>query len=304
MQSRTKAEQERFGRLLHAYLIPEEFQSLVDSDEPLTLILDRSTAAYPWEMACYRRPRRTVYFGPDLRLTRQFRTLLSSAPGVAPSLNRDLKVLVIADPAPEPTLHLPGARQEGREVVDLLRRVKKDTGLNIEVIDRIGPAECDPIELLALILNDEFDIVHFSGHGVFNEADPSSGGWVFGKDRILSAQEIFRLRRVPRLVFANACFSAVTRGGEPLVADEMNRELAGLAEAFFERGVHNYIGAGWPVDDQPAVEFAKTFYAQALQGETLGDSLAAARQAILHQGSTWGAYQHYGEVNARVVLKS
>jgi CHAT domain-containing protein len=50
----------------------------------------------------------------------------------------------------------------------------------------------------------------------------------------------------------------------------MNRRLAGLAEAFFECGIQNYIGAAWPVDDEPAVEFAKVFYKNALLGETLG----------------------------------
>jgi CHAT domain-containing protein len=105
------------------------------------------------------------------------------------------------------------------------------------------------------------------------------------------------------LVFANACFSAVVREGKAISADEMNRQLAGLAEAFFERGVQNYIGAGWPVEDIPAVEFARVFYEKALTGETLGDALSEARRSILYDGSTWGAYQHYGQVNAKLVIK-
>jgi hypothetical protein len=28
---------------------------------------------------------------------------------------------------------------------------------------------------------------------------------------------------------------------------------------------------------------------------TLGEALQAARRHILYQGSTWGAYQHYGQ---------
>ncbi len=84
-----------------------------------------------------------------------------------------------------------------------------------------------------------------------------------------------------------------------MTSDEMNRRLAGLAEAFFERGIQNYIGAGWPVDDGPAVESATVFYQNALAGETLGDSLAAARTKIKGRGSTWGTYQHDGQVNGR-----
>jgi CHAT domain-containing protein len=195
--------------------------------------------------------------------------------------------------------------------VEVLRQFKGDKKpkdgkpqkdqLDIEVVDRIGATECDPIEILALILNQEFDVVHFAGHGIFDEKAPDKSGWVFGEDRVLSAREIFRARRVPRLVFANACFSAVVRPGEAFARDDTNRQLAGLAEAFFERGIHNYIGAGWPVDDEPAVRFAEIFYKRALDGETLGEALSAARLAILHQGSTWGAYHHYGQAEMPLV---
>jgi CHAT domain-containing protein len=144
-------------------------------------------------------------------------------------------------------------------------------------------------------------VIHFAGHGIFDENSPAHSGWVFGKDCIVSAREIFRARRVPRLVFANAYFSAAVTPGQALTAAEMNRQLAGLAEAFFERGILNYIGTGWPVEDLPAVTFATTFYESVLQGEPLGGALSAARQQILEQGPSWGAYQHYGQVAARLV---
>ena len=83
--------------------------------------------------------------------------------------------------------------------------------------------------------------------------------------------------------------------------DEGNRGLAGLAEAFFERGVQNYIGAGWPVDDEPAAAFAREFYRHALSGKPLGEALAAARECIQDKGPTWGAYQHYGQADASLV---
>jgi CHAT domain len=300
MRATTRPEQEKYGRLLNTYLVPEEFHRLIEDDRPLTLILDRSTAVYPWEMASFRGACGTIFFGPQLRLTRQFRTMLSTPPGVAPAVNRALKVLVIADPAGEPELQLPGARQEGREVVNVLHRFKRHHGLELDIVERIGALECDPVEILALILNEEFDVIHFAGHGVFDENRPAHSGWVFGKDCIVSAREIFRARRVPRLVFANACFSAVVTPGQAL-AVERNRQLAGLAEAFFERGIMNYIGTGWTVEDLPAVTFATVFYERVLHGEPLGDALSAARQRTLEQGPTWGAYQHYGQVAARLV---
>jgi len=269
----------------------------------VTLILDRSSTAFPWEMACFQATGQPAFFGPHLHLTRQFRTMLASAPGITPALNRTLKILVIADPAPEPDWQLPGARREGRTIVEVCEKGRKKDSLQLEVVSRIGAEECDPLEILALLLNEEFDIVHFAGHGVFDEQDPDRSGWVFGEKRILSAREIFRVRRVPRLVVANACFSAVVREGAPLTADEMNLRLAGLAEAFFARGVSNYIGAGWPVADGPAVKFAAEFYRQILAGKTLSFALASARGEVLGEGSTWGAYHHYGQGDATLVAQ-
>jgi hypothetical protein len=334
MAAATKAEQESFGRLLASYLVPEDFQKLIEGGSPLTLVLDAGTALYPWEMAAYHSYRGTCFFGTDLRLARQFRTLLSAPPGLAPALNQSLRVLLIADPAPAP-LQLPGARAEGLAVLRLLEQVRAAWGghLDLKVTARVGAyadrdalrglmtdlrqvgavvesaGPCDALELLSLIVNESYDVVHYAGHGVF---DPDGGrmGWVFDRDCVLSAAEIFRVRQVPRLVFANACHSAEV---EP---DAQRREQVGLAEAFFARGIQNYVGAGWAVDDALATRFAVLFYGQALglrpaaEGEaaagtappaTLGESLAASRRAILHQGSTWGAYQHYGQSSAKLL---
>jgi hypothetical protein len=92
-----------------------------------------------------------------------------------------------------------------------------------------------------------------------------------------------------------------------------------LAEAFFARGIDNYIGAGWQVSDAQAVIFASQFYLQALgvhikpdgieldgaaPPDTLGVALSQARKALLQQsppGKTWGAYQHYGLVNDKLL---
>ena len=300
-ESRGQKDQHKYGKLLHSYVMPEDFQVVIDRT-PLTLVVDRSTAAFPWEMAAFERHGQVVFYGPGRQLTRQFRTTLSGAPGlIVPSLPNRLRVLVIADPAPEAELQLPGAREEGRAVVKILREMKEQQGLDISIEHRIGSNECDPVELLALILSEEFDLIHYSGHGDFDEKNPAKSGWILGKEHVLSARDVFRARRVPRLIFANACFSGVIRSGKPFTLHESNRSLAGLAQAFFERGVQNYIGTGWPVDDAAALEFAKVFYTEALAGAELGIALAEARTKILGQGSTWGAYQHYGQATAKLI---
>ena len=128
--------------------MPQDFHELMDGTVPVRLIVDSTTAAYPWEMACFvARDESTQlrWLGTDLGLSRQFKTLLSAAPGgFTPPLNNRLRVLVIADPAPEPELRLPGARTEGRRIVDALKRMSGQTvgsaKIDVEVEHRIGPA--------------------------------------------------------------------------------------------------------------------------------------------------------------------
>jgi hypothetical protein len=334
----TPQEREAFGAFFANYVVPDDFRKLTEGGGNLTLVVDETTATYPWEMAAHRKYSKTSFLGTTLGLSRQFRTLLSPPPSSPPPLNRFLKVLVIADPAPAP-LSLPQARQEGRtvvEVVDHARRAwqgeyefkvtvrigsHRDEGEVSSLLaglrqlgDWVESAEsCDPLKLALLIVNEQFDVIHYAGHGAF---DPKAGraGWVFDHDCVLSAHEIFRVRQVPRLVFANACFSAVTTD-----RNEQRGQLVGLAQAFFARGIPNYIGTGWQVDDACAQEGARWFYTRVLglgrpaNGETvigtsppatIGDSLLEARRAMLRfnkDSSTWGAYQHYGRISDKLL---
>ena len=300
----TPAEQSQFGRLLYTYLMPEDFRELMDGSVPVRLIVDSTSAAYPWEMACFvgrDQSAKLRWLGTDLGLSRQFKTLLSSAPvGFTPPLNNTIRVLVIADPAPERALQLPGARAEGRRLVEMFKGMngRRVGGDEVEVLvdHRIGPSECEPIEVLAKLLSGDYDIVHFSGHADFDAKNPKMSGWVFGADRILTATDIFRARKVPRLVFANACFSGAVRESNSGDSAGLARGLASVAEAFLERGVPNYIGAGWPVDDQQAVTIAKSFYDSLLNRDGIGRALQQARQSVFQEGfgSSWGAYQLYG----------
>ena len=304
-RSESGKEQEQYGRLLFDYLIPEDFDEVIGDAGSVRLIVDRATASFPWEMACFRSRSDSGgarWLGLDRALTRQFRTMLSRPPGATPPLNEQVRVLVIADPAPEPELQLPYARREGRHVVETLRRLNRPE-LRIDVESRIGSGECDIVEVLALILTGGFDIVHYAGHGDYDPADPMTAGWIFGRDQVVTARDIFRARRVPRLVFANACFSGAIYGGAAHDTLELSHGLATIAQAFFERGVPNYLGSGWPVNDAQAATFAGEFYKGVLGARTLREAISAARGTIYAEarGSTWGAYQLYGNPDDVVV---
>ncbi len=318
-------------------LIPDDFRKLIEGPASVTLEVDGTTAIYPWEMAGYRKFAGPLFLGTNVAISRQFRTMLAPPPTSPPALNNKLSALIIADPATGP-LALRGARREGMAVVEVLQRVQDVWGdqYKIETTLRMGPHDdpnihgqldtlkssnstlidarpCHPLDLAMLLVNEQYDLVHYAGHGMCNAATGQTG-WVFAADCVLSAKEIFRIRQVPRLVFANACFSAVATAN-----GDQRKHMAGLAQAFFGRGIPNYIGAGWEVDDDCAVECARWFYACLLgltgpnknhgiaadaSNAKIGRALRIAREQILAlkpTSSSWGAYQHYGHVGDRLV---
>ncbi|WP_337173034.1 CHAT domain-containing protein [Paludisphaera sp.] len=343
-----REEPETFGLVLSNYLIPEEYRDLLERDPPITLVLDEETARYPWEMAAVRVHGRVRFLGVEPGVTRQFRTLQSIAPGVPPVEGSSPRILVIADTC-DGDLALPSARKEGLTVLKAatLARQARGDELDLRVTLRIGPADptrpplfdewslrqlipgceqvlesvgpCDPLEILSLLLDRRYDVVHYAGHGEFDEAT-SRKGWVFSRDCVLSADEILKVRQVPRLVFANACESSRLDGAGPNAGV---KSRVSLAQAFFARGVPNYIGAAWPVDDVMGQRFAYYFYCRALGIEpagrrgtedaaprllprgpdNLGKAMASARERLIGRDrrATWGAYQHYGQASSSLL---
>ena len=87
-----------------------------------------------------------------------------------------------------------------------------------------------------------------------------------------------------------------------------------LADEFFNLGVRNYVGTALEVNDIGAEPFARALYDGLLAGTgagadgRIGDALLAARLALWKQSNTfgplWAAYQHYGDPNARVGMRS
>ncbi len=288
----TTTDHERFGRLLCAYFFPDALKPVLQKPGGVTLVLDREAAALPWEMACVDGASGTLRFGLDFALSRQLRTQLTSAPAVTPSSADGLRVLVIADPAAGPKQSLPDARREGEAVFELFEEWRRKNKARCRLVRCIGPEDSDPLALLDLLLQGDFDVIHFSGHGTFDAAHPDRSGWVLGDKLVFTAREMFRARRVPRLVFASACWSSALPGKQ---VHDTGRGIVGLAEAFMSMGVENYIGAARPVSSHLSAMLAVDFYRQALDGESFDKALCHARKAIYSAGDgTWGAFQLYG----------
>jgi len=321
--------QEERGRFLEKLLVPKDLEQYLFTSSPLVLMLDLTTARIHWELMAQDEAGKAgtgalgggpeTFLGTCRGLTRQLRTTFAPPPEPPPPPRRMVRVLVVADPAEDAPLA--GAQEEGAEVADLFETynsiARPVTGNCVEVVRLIGPRQATRTNVLRELMLRSYDILHFAGHCVYDDKNPAASGWIFnlGKNERLAAAELRRIDRIPRFVFANACESGKT----PERAEERDVRMApSFAEAFFERGVSNFVCTAWPVDDLAARQFATELYSRLL-GLTKVDAergrwspadpvpmylaMRDARVAIANTGAgsrTWGAYQHYGSPHYRI----
>jgi CHAT domain len=126
------------------------------------------------------------------------------------------------------------------------------------------------------LTRESFQIVHFIGHGVYDEVR-GEGCLIFvnedGSEYPLgerSVREIFRGRGLS-LVFLNACESG--RGGRA----DFNK---GVAQSLVARGLPALVANQYSVLDSSATSFAQQFYWSLAQGMSLGQSAREARIAV------------------------
>jgi pimeloyl-ACP methyl ester carboxylesterase len=317
------------GRFLEELLMPDDLRRSLYGLAPLVMLLDATTARIHWEMVAQPDPSagggvdgdpqsfdENAFLGTARGFTRQLRTTFAPPPEPPPPPRRVLRVLVVADPAAD--AHLPGAQEEGVAVADLFESyntIHRDrvADTRVEVKRLFGPLEATRTNVLRELMVRPYDVLHFAGHCVYRwGGDPTLSGWIFnaaGKE-ILSASELNRIDRIPKFVFSNACESGIT----PDRSGERSAPLApSFAEAFFARGVANFVCTAWPVDDLAARVFALTLYSGLLgirvdesgradaqpddRAKMMAHAMRDARLAIARTSNgrtTWGAYQHYG----------
>jgi hypothetical protein len=246
-------------------------------------------------------------------ISRQLRTGYSRVV-IDPLPGESLRALVVGDPGAGDD-SLPGARDEAVRVAATLE------GLGVDVAAYIG-ASGDPrgaeladippatrLEVLGELLSGRYDLVHYSGHGTLNTQAPElPAGWVFA-DGLITARELSQLAEAPRMVVANACYTSVLSAGDAAPPTGTGPQsgvtsqaalVPGLADEFLRAGAVHYLGTAWPVNDTAGVAFAEAFYAALVgDGTSVGAAVCAARRAAYARreewGTTWAAYQHYGD---------
>jgi hypothetical protein len=301
------------GRALFELLWPSSLKDQSAEERNRRLVLDEESAQFPWELLDDRRPwaeDSVLHNGnqrpPSVRvgLVRQLLQTRFQERVVVPTGRP--KALVIGNPTglPIPGFSaLPKAEEEAAAVAQLLDETHEVTRL-------IG-REATPEKICEYLFAEAWDIVHISAHGVVRRVMTARDGTqkpmtgvVIGDGIVLGPSVLAKMPVSPNLFFLNCCHvgrvdpGAEDQARQAAVTARQPELAASLAVQLIKNGVRAVVAAGWTVDDDVALEFARKFYNHMLDGGVFGQAVLEARQEaydLRSEGTTWGAYQCYGE---------
>ena len=248
------------------------------SIEPTVLEIqaeDYEILSLPWELL----------YTPDfgfLTVQPQFQLIRTLNHGIMSDRDNQLsagplRILFMAY-SPEDVHPLLNYEREEEIILDALSGLKRQKALQIDI------AECGTLEELKnMLAQEEYHVVHLSGHGRYDES--SSTGYLsmeseLGIERKVSAKELASTltgHKSIRLLFLSACESA--RETEP---------YTGLASQLILRGVPMAIAMRYPVKERAATELAESFYKNLALKHTVSESLQLARKAYFDKYSSFG----------------
>jgi CHAT domain len=215
--------------------------------------------------------------GPDLISTSILITRAALSENVERTSILEALVMEAADAVPEKAL--PGARREAEAVFGSLQGAR---GVHPKLLLKVK--RTDFLKGLA-----NAQIVHFAGHGVYRDGDPTHSGLIV-TDGIIAVSDLTLPLAGEPLVFSNACESGVLSNQA-----DSGRAWSGLAAAFINAGAVNYLGSLWPISDARSQRLAESFYKDLLGKYATGEALRRARVAAFdRRDSTWAAYVLFG----------
>ena len=241
----------------------------LDNAGPLDVILTSQSAwvaQKPWEFA-YDPTRRTFLATEEVHFTRN---VFTAIPAQAPQEKVEPLAILVVSAQP-----IGAGRLSIDEETSVIRR-------GFEPLVEQGLAEVDVVatatagELHERVKRKAYDVVHFIGHGIFDE-EKERGYLVFedsqGREQKLDEQNMREILcgRSIRLVFLNACESG--RGARA----DFNR---GVAPALVAGGMPTVVANQYSVLDVSATAFAQSLYQSLAQGHTIGEAAREARIAV------------------------
>jgi hypothetical protein len=228
-------------------------------------------ANWPWEFLCD--PQEDfLAISPDTPIVRY--TEMITAWRVL-RVRGPLRVLIVTA---TPRGHSPlNVKREMEELQSALAELCKARQVELEVLEHARLSQ------LAGRLRESFHIVHFIGHGTFDEAR-KSGVLLFekenGAEERVDAETLGRVLKGQRigLVFLNACEGARASSEAP---------FAGLAQNLVKNQIPAVVAMQFPVPDSVAISFARHFYAALARWAPVDQAVSEARRSLVAERRIW-----------------
>ncbi|MFZ1242122.1 MAG: CHAT domain-containing protein, partial [Anaerolineae bacterium] len=186
-----------------------------------------------------------------------------------------LRVLaVLSSPADLPPLNM---EREWQAIQDALAGL---TAGGKFVLERLTTPSLTALQ--DRLLGEPVHILHFVGHGVFDEAS-QAGCLVLedarGRPHLVRGEQLAALLRnhpAMRLAYLNACEGALASGGSV---------FTGVAQTLVREGLPAAVAMQAEISDSGAIELARTFYTALASGRPVDAALTQARVALSVAGS-------------------
>jgi hypothetical protein len=262
----------------------------------IELIHDAESSRLPWETIALPEGDHPALLGG---ISRRF--VSNRAAVIWPPKQGDrLRILMLIDP----TKDLPGAV---READAILANLAPNARIDIRCLRH---NEATKGSLTALLAEQPFDILHYSGHSGFNREDARFSGLLLHGEEFFTGADVLGLTQFPPVVIFNSCEAARIRRRDPVLDNKipekvLNRDAAhgaiSIAEAFLIAGVQHYIGTFWCVNDDAAALFGEVLYGHLADGKPMGFAVTEARKALAaRKMPDWANYIHYGNPDAEI----
>ncbi len=161
---------------------------------------------------------------------------------------------------------------EKAKLEDALKPLKDANAVAIDWLE-----EPTLLGLTKKVRPDTYHILHFIGHGGFDDAN-GEGALLFedaaGRGRAVSGDQLAAVlyeKRALRLVLLNSCEGARNAVKDP---------FSGVAASLVQREIPAVIGMQFEITDRAAVLFASEFYAMLAEGQPIDSAISEARLAI------------------------
>lgn len=230
-------------------------------------------ASLPWEYLHDRENQRFFVLSDRTPIVRYLETPMLQQPL---ELVHPLRILmVIADARDFERLDV---EREWNKVEEALGELAERGLVKVE---RLEQATLEALQ--QRLRQEEFHVLHFIGHGVFDE-ESGEGALVLedadGLGEMVLGPVLGTLlhdHRSLRLVLLNACEGARASQHNP---------FAGLAQRLVQQGLLSVIAMQFPISDQAAIALTHEFYRALADGYPVDAALAEARKAIYRQSSS------------------